>query len=483
MRKLRVILLVGLVCFSGLILSGCTSSEPDIAEYNNLLSSAKLSVSNKEYTEGLKTYISITDKFPSKLEGYKGVLEVLLSKNLFEQAGNIADSAGSRLSNPESAQIYLQLGDKYYGLADFTNAAKYYKKALEKDSENSLVKLANARVLLKQGDFDGADRLLSMNDDSSDTYFETVLLKTAYQRTNLDAARALLDKVNSRKSSIENLNLQYGWLNDALINAVAKKDDQLYVAATLSSAYINMGYPKLAINLLSPLKEKMTEYWDGLYFLGRAYFDSGEYTLAADTLQNALLIVPDSFELQLLLGKVYFVNKDLDKAMQAYDTAMPLVNSDNKLSYLKDYFNLLFAQGQYTKATSILNTIESLGDSNWLRLAYIKVYYQSQSYDKMKVHFDALAKKTDLSQEEKLAYFSHYINYALETGDETLAKNLLDEMQKIDSLSALYKYEQGKYLFQTGDSANAKLALEKAIEFDLEGIVAENAQKLLAKIE
>lgn len=262
-----------------------------------------------------------------------------------------------------------------------------------------------------------------------------------------------------------------------------KKDDALYVAALLSGEYINGGYPRLAVGLLEPLKDRMGEYWDGLYFLGRAYYDIADYDKAVSALEDATQVAPDSAELLIMLGRTYFAKRDIDKGIANYDSGLALSTGDKKIAYLKEYYGILFAHGQYTKAIVQLNALETAADSIWVRLAYLRIYYVTQGYDKMKVHLDVLAKNTLLTGVDKVEYYSRYVEYALETGDKTLAKRLLDEMVGLDSRSALYQFVNGKYQFQMGLMEEAKKSLENAIEYDLSGEVTENAKSLLAKIQ
>jgi hypothetical protein len=41
----------------------------------------------------------------------------------------------------------------------------------------------------------------------------------------------------------------------------------LFNSAKLARIYINEGYPYLAVSILSPLKDQMSEYPDGIVFL------------------------------------------------------------------------------------------------------------------------------------------------------------------------------------------------------------------------
>jgi tetratricopeptide (TPR) repeat protein len=63
-------------------------------------------------------------------------------------------------------------------------------------------------------------------------------------------------------------------------------DDELFNAAKLGKEYVDRGYPYLAIALLEPKLSKMEEYADGLYILGKAYYENGDYRKSIDVLQD-----------------------------------------------------------------------------------------------------------------------------------------------------------------------------------------------------
>jgi len=59
---------------------------------------------------------------------------------------------------------------------------------------------------------------------------------------------------------------------------------------------------------------------------------------------------------------------------------------------------------------------------------------------------------------------------------------MLDEFSSFNQTSAEMNYLQGRYYFLMGEPDQSKDYLEKAIEYDLTGIVAVEAKKLLANV-
>src|SRR5690606_77751 len=107
-------------------------------------------------------------------------------------------------------------------------------------------------------------------------------------------------------------------------------NDDLYSRAILSREIINAGYPVLAIDLLESEVEKMKDYPDGMYFLARAYYDSGKYSSALDILNKSLGFDTYSGEIYLMVARINIINGDINSAFEAYDKAVVFASEEIK---------------------------------------------------------------------------------------------------------------------------------------------------------
>ena len=484
MAKIKTVIMsimaIVIVTLSSALLSGCTKSEQTVEKYDTLISSAQSQYDAKQYADSLKLYLDATSQISDRPEAYLGIVKILIDKNLLQKAEEIADIASNKGLNTESSQMYADISKSYFSQGSNEQTINFASKSLKNNSENDDAKILLARSYMLQGDTQKAKDYLDVSTTDKNIWFEARLLDSYTKGINLSDIAEAISSVTVDSTDVSKLQTQYNNLTQTLDRVKNYQEDNLFVSTAISGVYINAGYPKLAVDILQPLRDSMGEYWDGLFFLGKAYLDYGDYNKAIDVLNEATSLNPSSDELYLHLARAYYMSDQTESAIQNYEKAISLASEDLKLSYRKELFDALYTANQGTKAISVLDSIAQTGDSVWLKLSYCKQYLKDKNYQKLKDNLDGLTVQTSMTDEEKSQYYNYYLEYAFGINNIDLAQSLLESYASLDGPKPWVQYYYGKYYLAKGDTQTATTYLEDAIEFDLQGEVTDNANKLLA---
>jgi tetratricopeptide (TPR) repeat protein len=475
----------------GVVLFSCTLNAVDPNRFDTLNKDAQASYSMKDYAAALKTYISITDEFPNKVEGYSGVVTILLNKNIIDKSEVVINGAKGKIDNKEIAKFYVMIGDKYYETSDYTNAYSMYKTASDFDVDNQQIRLKNLRCALKLGKLQDAKLYTNFTTDVTPEFAEAGILNAFMQLDDVDKANGFVANLDSldlmSKSNvadaksfdgadIKNVFTSY---KNAVLLAKQNTDNNIYVDTLLSREYLNAGYPMIAIYLLEPKKDAFTNYYDGLYFLTLAYFNSGEYgkALEMNTLVESKGYI--TYEMQMLVAKSYVQTGDINNASKYFERAIQYAPETQKFNTLIEYAKMLSAQQQYSKAILTLNNAEVVSDSAQLQIEYLNNYMATKAYDKMPVHLDKMSTFSNSNSDYTTEILQYYIQMYLATNKPEQAKEKIDSLAKLGQTDPEYNLLLGKYYLAISDKPNAVKSFENAIGYDLNGDISTQAQKLL----
>jgi tetratricopeptide (TPR) repeat protein len=488
--KRKITVLAILIAF-GTLLFSCTLDAADPNRFDRLYKDAQASYSSKDYASSLKTYITITDEFPGKVEGYRGIVAILLDKNILDKTETVINGAKGKIDNKEIAKFYISIGDKYYSILDYNNAYEMYKKAYDLDINNQQIRLRNLRCAIKLGKLQDAKLYTNYNVEATAEFAESQILNSFMQLDDLDKVNDFISKMDSldllSKPEIADSNVFDGKSLKNVFNsyrtgfllARQNKDNNIYVITLLSREYLDAGYPRMAIYLLESKKDSFSNYYDGLYFLTLAYFNAGEYEKALG--MNVLVEEKGymTYEMQILAAKSYVQTGDISSASKYFERAIQYAPDVQKFDTLIEYAKMLSSQQQYSKALVTLRNAEAKSDSADLRVEYLNIYMIMKEYDKMPVHLDKLSTYSNAESNYTSRILKYYIKMYLETSKPDQAKEKLDALAKLGQTDSEYNLLLGKYYLTINDKPNALKSFENAIGYDLTGTVSEEAQRLL----
>lgn len=340
-----------IIILSGVLLSGCTISEEKIAQYNQLVSDADLLIEGKEYSSAMEKLSDAAELIPSKYDAYERIVEILITKNRLGDAKRLIDESASKLDDRDRGTLYVMLGKKYYQQRDYKNALICYElsKGISDGVEN--VDLEMAKVYLQQGNIEKAKSLLKGN--YGEDFRTEAKLIYSYVLSTTDKEKAL-DEIKEIQPEEEWKDAYTQW-NDVLKSL---DNDELYNSAKLAKVYLDSGYPSLAIYILEPKKADMEEYIDGLYLLGKAYYENGKYQESLDTLLGVTTLSKLNQYLYWIVARNYFMLNNINEATSYYDSAVSYGGDSGEVKLYQEYLDLLIENNQTTKAESILRSAD-----------------------------------------------------------------------------------------------------------------------------
>ncbi len=450
-------------------------TQEQITSYQQIISEADSQYEAREYSTAINRYYDAADVIPSRVEAYEGIVDILLLKNRTSDAVEIVEKSAKNISNYDKSILYLKIGNKYYEDSLYDQALSTYLDGLGVGMTNPELELSIAKTYLKKGNLNDANTYLSKSIYTEDTLYESTLLR-AYilATTNVDDAKKVLGSMQPS----DTWKAFYDEFSEILESLT---EDSKFNATKLSRVYINSGYPVLAVNLLEPLSEDITEYLEGVYFLGRAYLDSREYDKAITQFDRALSL--GGMEEDILWGqaRAYLLKDDLENSFSSYDKAISYAGEDVSQELVSEYMDLLLENNQTLRADEMVKKLMNYISSPYIRLYGVKV--NKALNDSKKVdYYIGLLSKMKLNDAEKKEYMYLNASNLLAKGKTDLAAQVLEELVKLDRFNPQYYFVSGQLEYNLGNKDNAKELLKKAIEYDTNNLVTEEANQLLSQI-
>ncbi len=462
---------------SALLLTGCTESPETISQYENVVEEADLLYEGKSYTQALSRYEEATKLVPSRIEAYRGIVDIFIDKGRLTDAESIVTDSTQKLSQSDRSILYSLVGNAYFNVESYDKALEMYEGATTLGVNNLVAEIGKAKVYIKQNNISDASKILSKDSFEGDPLYEGKLLY-AYVKslTDTDAAIDILENVTPS----EEWSTKYTEFKSVLDSL---SEDELYNATKLSKVFINEGYPYLAISLLSPLEEKMAEYPDGLYFLGRALLDIGSYDSALTKLEGAISAGALDSDVFRTIARAYDKKGEMDNAIKYYDRAVSYAGENVTESLLTEYLSFLLDEKLLTKAQEVLKIAQKYNEGVWVDILAVEINYKLEDAEKTEYYIEEALAKEDITTEEKKEVLYWSIQLLYDDEDLDTAKEKLTSLKELDRFNPFYYLLMGKVQYQEGDFENAKETLELAIEYDLGEGVANEAEKALAKID
>lgn len=472
MKKLKYL---PFLILSSILLTGCTNSEEIAAQYNSYVREGDTWYEQREYAQAMNKYDEAAQLLPKEEDAYKGMVNVLVDKGRLDDASLIMDEVAIGIDKGERSKLYTIIANAYYADSQWDRAEKYYLEAND-GVDNLPAQLGLAKAYIKKGQPAKAEEYLDVTDASLPTFYESSLLRGYLAGASSDLVKGQINGLSNVEQDDTLLRSQY----ESLLATAAKLGtDELFNATLVSMDYINAGYPYLAIEALSGYKEKMSEYGDGWYFLGRAYFDHAKYSDAIESLSQASSLGVYSADVYTLMARSYYLSGDVDLATDFYDRAIGFAAENEKEDIYMEYIDILIVEQQMSKAKGNLDAVAAIADSSWIQLGYIEMYHIQGNQAKMRFHLDELA---TLELDDRSDYLYWEIVYNLENQETEPVPTFLAELKEIDKFGPEYYLLSGRLAFALENNDDAKSMWEKAIEYDLVGEVTESAKKLLARV-
>jgi|GEM_PF-5638941 len=477
-KNFLICLLVILV--SSFLFTGCTNDEM-VELIDGLLEEGnQLYKEERQYKEAVEVFGEVLENDPTNVEAYAGIVSILLDKGYMEKAENVANEASMRVSGEDAAHLFTKVGNKFYEIEKYEEADRLYEKGVEQDRAYYKLNLAKARLEISQEDVDSARRTIDNIGGSDREKPDYILLKAYLTKDDWDDIRYLVDQIDT--DEIEEDSLLERVENLKKIDDLDEDEGDLYKVAYLAREYINWGYPYLAIDLLTDYEEEIQEYWEGQYYLGKAYFDHGNLDKALDYLGDAEVLGVDDPGLDLMLARAYFLEGNVDQALGYYEDAISQKDLSDRNDIAEEYIQVLMDTNMMSRAKDTLKDIAEQDDNPWAYVLLCTIAYENENFQELAEYIDALEEYDQIDKEEEKGLVRYKLYYAIEQEDDEV-EELLQKYKKLDEHNPEVYFLKGKFAKeQEEDVQDIKDYLYRAIEVDLEGEVTEEARRVLANI-
>jgi tetratricopeptide (TPR) repeat protein len=480
--KSRLLSLFFVLLLSSFLLTGCTTNEA-MELSNSLVEEGKSLYENKEYKQAVEKYGEALEQYPANFDAYDGIITILLKKSHFEEAENVANEAAIRVDSEDAATLYFRIGRAYYEHGDYENAEDMYKRALEEEKSFYRAKIGLAELNIWYGDLEQASKELGAIGGGNKKAYDTLLLKAYLTLEDWEKGKEFVNEIDLGEISREETKERARRLKEIYESEELEKDE-LHKNTYLAKEYINSGYPYLAIEILENKSEDIEEYWDAQYFLGKAYFDYGDYEKSTERLNNAVALDVDDANLFLLLGRVYLFQDDVDKSLKSYERAVSLAALPEDKNIVKEYMNVLIQNNILNSArTTLLNLLEE-DDYPWIYILLAEISYTQGNFNRLNEYLRVLEDYADLTRSEEKDFLRYKILSLIEAEEEKdTILEIFASYKKLDEYDPEIFLLMGEYSLAQGNPEEAKELLNRSIELDLEGNITREARKILATVK
>jgi len=473
--KTKIPLYLAVLLFSIFFLTGCTSKE-SITISDGMVKEAEGYYENREYKKAIEKFSEALETYPANVDAYKGLNNIFLDKGYLDEAEKLANEASLRVSKENAAEIYTLVGDGYYEVKDIDNAKEMYQSALEKEKSFEKAQVGLAGVYIQKGEVDKAVKTLKGGKKDA----EYALLYSYLTLDDWEKGLEAIGRVDLNDVKDEGLKQKVTDLREVY---AIDDEDALYKNTSLAGEYINSGYPFLAVKLLTSYSDEIQDYADAQYFLGKAYLDYGDYEKAIERLNKAVLLDMDDVNVYVNLARAYLASKNVEKSLDAYKTALSVVETEEKEQVVKEYVAVLVENNMINAARTLVVDLLKEKASFAMNIILADIYYKQEALKNMGEILDQLEGETNLNQSETRGLVRYRLLYIMkDIRDVDEAESLIERFSTFDRYNPEVFLFRGKLFRYQEDNLKAREALERAIELDLEGEIAEEAIKLLATI-
>ncbi|NLB12161.1 hypothetical protein GX830_02170, partial [Candidatus Dojkabacteria bacterium] len=275
-----IVLLLIIISLSTAYLLSRRVTQEQLLAYESRITEAEKYLEAKQYSMSVSKFQEASEIIPRRVDAYEGIISILLLKNRVEDSEQVVRKSATALGSYDRSLLYKMIGDKYYEQGQYQKASEMYENGLTLGVRNTALELKYGKVMLKKGEISEAKKYLQRSGFTHEEQVEAnLILSYIYSTEDISKSKKFIKMIEPTSS----FGIYYEEIKEILNDL---DDDKKFNASKLSRVYINQGYPFLAITILEPLNEEITEYLEGMYFLGRAYTEFGDYSEAIEILNS-----------------------------------------------------------------------------------------------------------------------------------------------------------------------------------------------------
>ncbi len=472
-----------LIVICSVLLSSCEASSENKAKAESLVKDAQSAAQDSRFSDAIKKYDEARLLDSQNPDIYVGVSSIYIKKNRLGDSRKFLNSAPKEIK--DNAKILAAQGNVEFLDKKYDKAESYLENALRQNKSDYDAKYLLALTYENENEFQKALNLLNLPDSAGDTFIKSKILKTALLKDNVTAAREELALAKAVTTTDATLTATLDRYDKALVRTTqipTVEQSPKYTAAILASEMLSAGYEDAALDMLKDFKTE-EDYWEAVLYLGWGNLMNGNYDDANQYLTKASLINPADYVSQQLLCRTFYNQQNFSSMASACDRAVLLAPAANKTTLMLEYANLLEEVKRITEADTQYKALIKTDKANTSKytIKRIELLLKQNLVNDAKT-LAATIQSTTLPTALIPEYDWVMAWISLEEENTNQATTWINDAISKSKLEPKYRLLLGKIYFQAGKNQEAKKALEKAVDLDLQGSVTAEAIQLLDRI-
>ena len=323
----------------------------------------------KNYHLAKRVFLTLIRKFPSSINSYILLAELLRMENKFNDAEKVLQKALK--INPKHGDLFYNLALLYFALRNFDNALIYIDKAIQLSSNNYIYQLLKSEIYINNYNFDKAINILNglknnknVQKDHNKYIRNYILLANAYiKKREYEEAENILIKLIKKHKRLElaylNLSILYRDKNqlskgiEILKKGINLSPNYMPFYTNLACFYRNSGQLKLAIETNLYIISKNKFDFNSFYELSGIY-DFKNHNNELTFLLNTNL---DNLNSNSKIYAAFAISNILHKQREFEESAKYLkCANDESLKYKKSDLSLKIKYTEFYKSLKVQNS-------------------------------------------------------------------------------------------------------------------------------
>ena len=349
-----------------------------------------------------RVFLNLTHKFPSSINSYILLAEILRIENKFNDAERVLQKAMK--TNPNHGDLLYNLSILYFASRDFDRALTYIDKAIKLSINNSIYKLLKSEIYINKYNFNKAINILNELKNN-----------TNIQRDNNKEIRIFILLANAYIKKRE--------FNEAenILLRLIKKYERLELAyLNLSILYRDKNQLSKSIKILKQGIDLSPNFMPFYTNLACFYRNSGQLKLAIET--NLLIISKNKFDFNSFyeLSGIYDFKNHNNELTFLLNTNLDNLNSNSKIYAAFAISNILHKQRKFKES------------SKYLKIANDESLIYKKSDLSLKIKQTELYRSLKVKNSEK-KYSKDPCNYVFIVGMPRSGSTLLENILSLNS--------------------------------------------------
>ncbi len=449
-----------------IILTGCTRTSVDV----DYLAVGQDYLARSEYDEALTEFRRGIDEEPNNNLYSLAIADIYLKKGNQDEAIGIINSSFQLNPHEKTANA---LGEIYLNIGDVESSTEWFEKALTLNDKYTPSLRGKAKTLALAGKVEETTRFINeLPVESLDS--NLMLMKAIVSLDNPTLAGEYILKSTSLDEDTQELAKE---LRVAL--TANEENPNLHYSSTIVYILLNHGWYEFARVPLAKIITENPFYETAYIYQGLINLNTSQLDMAKENFQKSLEINSEGVDSIIFLIQTEFLKGENEAALQRLSEL-----TTNKLEKLNaqqlfTLLDILYKQDEFVSFDTIYSTIpdESQVPAN-TKIKYLKVLVGLEKYEQANSFYqDEFMESKDLKAPEiaVVEILNAYTLFKLNLTDDALDK--VAKAEAADDTVAMVHLHKGLIFIEMEEFSKAKVALDRAVELDLEGSVTIDAKK------